>query len=236
MQGGVIEWGFGDWTFPISFGTNYSQATRNASWAELENTYLQFFPIRNFYYFGHGSPNSIGGDENATSNGVAISSKILPGSTAHLTSQWVHDNVTYNKYRGGQFYRFVWLDGCSTAAPGGNWPWAWGVPAATEPLSYYQSTTSNPSGERPSVFVGWDVETGGGPGWGTVNTWWQFRADWMSEWSGSEVEPLVYAFEDGNSDASWISSGQLSHLKEFGYNGMQFFDYTKNSDWSAASK
>jgi hypothetical protein len=58
----------------------------------------------------------------------------------------------------------------------------------------------------------------------------------MSEWSGSEVEPLVYAFEDGNSDSSWISSGQLSHLKEFGYNGMQFFDYTKNSDWAAPSK
>jgi hypothetical protein len=200
----------------------------------LENVYLQFFPIRNFYYFGHGAPNSIGGDQNVTSNGVIIASTILPGSTAYLTSQWVHDNVTYNKYRGQQFYRFIWLDGCSTAA--GNWPWAWGVPAQTEPLSWYTSAATNPSGERPSAFCGWDEEIGGGPGWGTVNTWWQFRADWMSEWSGSEVESLVYAFQDGNSDSSWVSSGQLSHLKEFGYNGMQFFDYTSGGDWQWPSK
>jgi hypothetical protein len=58
----------------------------------------------------------------------------------------------------------------------------------------------------------------------------------MAEWSGSEVEPLIYAFQDGNSDSSWISSGQLTHLKVDGYNGMQFFDFTGSGDWSWPSK
>ena len=176
------------------FGRVYSQSDRDSSWQTLEQNYLQFWPIRNFYYYGHGSANSIGGDQNTVDSSNYVTGAItLPGSHAYLTSQWVHDNVTFNKWRGMMPYRFVFLDGCNTAT--GNWAWSWNIPNQIEPLSYYQSA-SNASGARPSAFVGWNVEVGGS-GWGTIQGFWSFREFWMASWTGSYGQQLTDALGDG---------------------------------------
>ena len=159
MEGGPIEWSIGTWDYPIKFGRVYAQTIRDASWQTLEQNYLQRWAIRNFYYYGHGSPNSIGGDENTVDGSNYITGSInLPGGHAYLTSQWVHDNVTFNKSYGAIPFRFVFLDGCDTA--GGNWPWAWGIPNQVETLDYYRNA-ANATGARPLAFCGWDVEVGG---------------------------------------------------------------------------
>jgi hypothetical protein len=228
IAGGPTEWNVPATTIPIEFGTNYSQTARNSSWATLVS-YLYDPDFRNLYYFGHGNANSIGGDINVLSvSNTIIGSKALPGSTAYLTSQYVHDTVTFNRYSGARPYRFVFLDGCCTA--NGTWPWAFGVPTNSEPLSYYTSS-ANRRHTRPSAFVGWNVEIGG-PGWGTIVNWWAFREDWMAEWAGTYEEYLTWSFQDANTDSGWISPGQLSsNLVIDGYGEMEYFDYNYGGDW-----
>jgi hypothetical protein len=138
--------------------------------------------------------------------------------------------VTKNKYYGPMPFRFVFLDGCDTAA--GNWPAAWGVPGQVEPLSYYQSS-SNTTGARPSAFAGWDVEIGGNKAWGNVQTFWQFRQFWMSNWSVEVTtgETLQQAFQDALTGSSWVDEAHFQHLKLFGYEDMTFYGYNHEGDW-----
>jgi hypothetical protein len=228
MEGGPIEWNIGTWDYPIKFGGVYSQADRNASWQTLEENYLQRWTVRNFYYFGHGSANSIGGDINKLGSSNNVTGSInLPGGHAFLTSQWVHDSVTFNKSYGAIPFRFVFLDGCSTAA--GNWPWAWDVPKQTETIDYYKSA-ANKTGHRPNAFVGWDVEMGG-PGWGTIDKFWEFRTDWMAEWAGTFQEQLNDAFDTANLVSHWVDAGHYSHLKKYGYTTMMFQEYNYSGNW-----
>ncbi len=232
MEGGPSLYSITPWDYPIKFGRTYTQTNRNQSWETLRWGLLRLFPIRNFYYYGHGSPNTIGGDQNTVDGSNNITGSInLPGSTAYLTSQWVHDNITYNKYVGAQPYRFVWLDGCNTAT--GNWPQAWGIPKQAEPLSYYQST-NNTTGARPSAFVGWNVEVGG-KDWGTVDKFWLFRQYWMGNWSvqdGYYDDNLDDVFEQARDGSNWVLYGQLwSHLEIYGYQTMQFTEYEYKDEW-----
>jgi hypothetical protein len=172
MEGGPSSQQIAFWDYPIKFGRTYSQADRDSSWQTLKTRYLQSWAVRNFYYFGHGSANSVGGDMNTVDSSNNITgSQNLHNSQAILTSQWVKDNVTHNWLYGAFPFRFVFLDGCNTAT--GGWPQAWGVPKQVEPFSYYQST-NNTTGGRPSAFVGWDVTIGGNKGWGTIQNFWLF--------------------------------------------------------------
>lgn len=115
MEGGTALYDFAFWDYPIKFGTTYLQTDRDASWQSLGSNYLQRWNIRNFYYFGHGAPDSIGGDINTVDSSNNITgAKNLPGSKAYLTSKWVHDNVTFNNWWGTILFRFVFLDGCDT--------------------------------------------------------------------------------------------------------------------------
>jgi hypothetical protein len=132
MGGGPSLWGIGFLDIPLKYGRTYAQTNRDASWDNLRS-WLESWNNRNLYYFGHGAPNNIGGDENITDISNNITAGItLPNSHALLTSQWVASNVTKNKNYGPMPFRFVFLDGCDTAA--GNWPAAWGVPNQVEPL------------------------------------------------------------------------------------------------------
>jgi hypothetical protein len=67
MEGGPTLYSLAAWDDPLKFGRTYSQADRNASWHGGTNvvgltSYLNVWSVRNFYYFGHGAPNGIGGD------------------------------------------------------------------------------------------------------------------------------------------------------------------------------
>jgi hypothetical protein len=229
IAGGPIEWNVPATEFPLKFGRTYSQADRDSSWINL-TSWLYDPNSRNFYYFGHGAANSIGGDISVLDSSNNITgAKDLPNSKAHLSSQYVHDTVTFNRYSGARPYRFVFLDGCDTA--NANWPWAFGVPKQDEPLSYYNSS-ANTRHTRPSVFLGWDVTIGGKKDWGTVDKFWAFRTDWMENWAGIFQEPLDQSLSDANFiDSNWVDAGHFSHLKEYGYKTMGFFDYNYGGDW-----
>jgi hypothetical protein len=230
MGGGPALWSIGFLDIPLKYGRTYDQTNRDASWDNLRS-WLESWNNRNLYYFGHGAPNLIGGDINTVDSSNNITGSInYPGSNAKLTGQWVASNVTKNKYYGPMPFRFVFLDGCDTAA--GNWPAAWGVPNQLESLSYYQSA-SNTTGARPSAFVGWDVEIGGSKDWGTVDKFWQFRQFWMGNWSVEVTtgETLKQAFDDALTGSSWVDSGHYSHMKIFGYQDMTFYQYNHAGDW-----
>lgn len=226
MPGGPAEWSIPVADFPVNFGTNYTQTQRNQSWTNLMSA-LEQPQYRNLYYYGHGAPDTIGGDEVTFVDNVPYGLTV-PGSGALLTSEWVKDNVTYSA--SGQIrYRFVFLDGCNTA--NGGWPAAWGVPRQGEGLDYYTSTNTNPDHVRPSAFVGWNVSPGG-PNWGTVDKAIGYRAYWMSTWAGSEQETLLQSFQDANSDINWVSQGQIiGNLVVDGYQGLQFRQYEYGGDW-----
>ncbi len=219
--------------FPIAFGTNvYSQTDRNTSWLNLKSALYQ--PgYRNFYYFGHGNANSIGCDLHTydSSNNVT-GGAILPGSKAYLTSQWVHDNVTFNEYGGVHRYRFVFLDGCRTA--NGDWPDAFGIGKNGYTTTSWYKSSSNTQHIRPCAFVGWN-QTVGGRGWGTVQGQWTFISDWMGNWAngGPYVAGLQNALQSGNSAAGWIDPGKFNGANVvYGYQEMLMEDYNHKGDWS----
>ncbi len=230
MEGGPVLWSLGFIPISLKFGSVYSQTNRDASWDSLRS-WLQSWNNRNFYYFGHGWSSGFGGDINTLDSTNNITgSKSLPGSHAFLASQWVHDNVTFNKMWGPMPFRFALLDGCSTAV--GNLPSAWGVPNQVEPLSYYGSA-SNATGARPCAFVGWDVTIGGNKGWGTVQNFWLFRQYWMGNWSVEVTtgETLKQAFDDALAASNWVDNGHYSHMKIFGYQDITFYGYNHEGDW-----
>ena len=219
-------------TFPIKFGTNYTQIERNNSWIDLRAT-LYDSHYRNFYYTGHGNGSSIGCDAHTyDTNGVVAGGTSYFASKANLTSQSVSNEITFNRYSGSRPYRFVWLDGCSTST--GNWPGAWGVDKAPHDHGYYTNSISNPSHRRPNAFVGWN-QTVGGPGWGTTLTASNFRSEWMVKWSYNwQTEGLWQAFQDARQSANWPpgGDGQLwGALQVYGYTNLLFNYYNQKNDW-----
>jgi hypothetical protein len=232
--GPEVPWNIPATTYPLKYGTNYAQADRDSSWDGLRQL-LANSQYRNFYYNGHGSMDSIGGDITGGSfpNTYAIK---LPNSRAELKSADVRDNVTFHNTLGVCFYRFVWLDGCATEF--GNWPDTWGIGKRTNDLAYY-SSPANTYHMRPSAFVGWH-ETIGGNGWGTANGYIGFRSSWMGNWSvnnGNNQDGLsdIFTYTANYSPNNWPpgKSTQLwGSLRVYGYRNIKFNEYNRKGDWS----
>lgn len=129
-------------------------------------------------------------------------------------------------------FRFVFLDGCDTAATNSTWPKAWGIPAQVEPLSFFQSS-ANTTGARPCAFVGWDTRVGGSRDWGIIDKFWLFRQYWMGNWSVevTQGETLRQAFNDALTGSKWVDNGHYSHMQIFGYQDMTFYGYNHAGDW-----
>ncbi|HWD94388.1 MAG TPA: hypothetical protein VG938_18800 [Verrucomicrobiae bacterium] len=219
--------------FPMAYGTNlYTQVDRDADWATLKSV-LQHPDYRNFYYFGHGNPASIGGDYTMyDANGVGTNGANAPNTKAYLTSHITKSEITFNKNTGTHYYRLVFLDGCSTAA--GSWPDAFGVNSGTNSYGYYTNNVSNPSHKRPSAFVGWMAPVGGA-GWGTVQTDFLWKSQWAEEWSyNSNTETLVQALSDAANDSTWPPGQQSqlwSILRVYGYQDLRMNQYNQKTDW-----
>lgn len=216
---------------PLKCGTNnYTQTDRDNSWAVLK-AYMFSPETRNLYYYGHGSGTGIGADYHTTNeNGRVTGGRSLRPTKAYLTSKTVRDQITQNKRSGVRPYRFVWLDGCSTA--NGDWPGAFGVNKATNGLSYYTSATTNPSRRRPSAFVGW-IEKIGGEGWGTVQDFWHCRTEWMFDWQQNWTHrTLVQALENGRNNSNWVPPGQFEeNIRVYGYTALKMNEYNQKNDW-----
>jgi hypothetical protein len=219
--------------FPLAFGTNsYTQQQRNNSWDGFK-AYLFTPSYRNLYYYGHGGPDTIGCDIHTfDTNGSVIGSRQLPGSTAFLSSQTVSNQLTFNRYAGARPYRFVWLDGCSTA--NGNWPGTFGVDKVPYDIDHYTNSLTNPKRARPSAFVGWNQEVGG-PGWGNVRDAFNFRGMWMEDWSYySQTEGLWFAYDDACDDSAWppgVQNQLWGALCVYGYEYLLLNGYNQKTDW-----
>jgi hypothetical protein len=224
VQGGPILKGDPAWQAPIKFGTNvYSQADRELSWYNLR-TWLQSPWVRNWYYFGHGGGNTIGADRHTLdTNGLVTGSAWARKGSLSCLHSWQMATAT-RAFR----YRFVFLDGCSTAT--GDWPNAFNISQTNHDLSFYQN---DPKHRRPSAFVGWNKDIGG-KGWGTVQTFFDFRSDWMGWWAngGQYYTGLQAALQQANVDSRWIDAGTLnSSMCVYGYTVMQIEDYNHKGDW-----
>lgn len=235
LVGGPALWNIPVIPQPLKYGTNvYTQAQRNASWADLK-AWMYDPRQRNFYYYGHGSANSIGGDAHTFDGSNFVTGGMsFPGSKAMLTSATVRNEITFNRYAGSRPYRFAFLDGCNTA--NGDWPDAFGVGKGTNALAWYTGT-NNTRRVRPSAFVGWNV-TVGGKGWGTVDKFWQFRGFWMGNWSVNKNDTdkgrLGEALRLAQSGAIWPPQGlpQLNGaLRVHGYQNLRFDEYNHRNDW-----
>jgi len=218
---------------PTAYGTNgYTQADRDGDWFTVK-TILQRPECRNYYYYGHGNSNIIGGDLDAYgTNGAVTGCQNLPHSNAHLTASTVKSEITHNLSIGVHQYRFVWLDGCNTAL--GGWPDAFGVGKRTNDLSYYRNITNNPSHFRSSAFVGWATKPGG-DGWGNVRDYFNYRNEWSMHWSYYwQTKSLVQALTDAISTSNWPPGrgGQLwDGLRAYGYNILRMNEYNQKADW-----
>jgi hypothetical protein len=207
---------------PLAFGTNYVQTNRNSSYSYLKGI-LYNAQNRNFFYFGHGGFNGIGCDYHQISNNITVGGILTKGSKACITSQWVKENVTFNRYGGSRPYRFVFLDGCNTA--NGDWPSAFGIEQTEHPTIGWYSSTNNTKHVRPSAFVGWSSVVGASDGWGSAESAWRFYTYFFSNWSVNYNSTLTEAINLSMSVASWPPADKRQYLKKFGYTGMKFTDF-----------
>lgn len=233
LSGGPTYRGVPASVFPVKFGTNiYTQQQRNDSYAELKARL--FTPQnRNFYYYGHASGDYLGCDIHTfDTNGLISGGKFLLGSKAYLYSRSVSNELTFNRYSGSRPYRFVWLDGCSSA--NGNWPGAFGVNKGTNDYSYYTNSVTNPKHRRPSAFVGWN-QVVGGQGWGSAQAFFNYRTEWMQDWYYYwQSRTLVDALANASGSANWPpgGAGQLwGAMRVYGYTVLRMDEFNHKNDW-----
>jgi hypothetical protein len=211
--------------YPIRFGTNvYSQADRDYSWTNFL-AWIGDLHVRNLYYQGHGGANELGADRHELdTNGLVTGSALASYySKAQVFSWQVGLKTRYNRYR------FVFLDGCSTAA--GSWPAAFNISQTTHSLDFYQNHPKHP---RPSVFVGWAKDIGG-KDYGNVYNRITFQGDWMSVWADYLLydDSIREALVQANLDSGWLGADKFNEdIRCYGYQNMHIQDYNKKGDWS----
>lgn len=177
-------------------------------WAQM-GTDLTDLTVRNLYYFGHGSNDSFG-----------LADRQYQISVADLNG-WLHN--AFNPLQGlnRHPYRFVFLDGCSSAK--GNLSPAFGIPKGRVALGEF--TTKR--GLRPRAFMGWDKDML--IGWGAVNQGHLgFVERFFDKWA-HHVEPeglpcslnLAKDLASKN-DVGEVSWSDVSHLVVHGYDGLFF--------------
>ncbi len=227
---------------------------RNASWDNLKDHLLQ--PLfRNFYYWGHGSGFFIGGDWDRLTNGPnglrPAGSEYDPNvyqdgtntviSRAFLASGWCY-LLSAISGEDPHPYRFVFLDGCSTA--NGDWPSPFGIAAETNSYEYYTNAVRFPY-VRPSAFVGWNVDTyytsplgtsytdPDGNQWGDYQKYANFRSQWMALWSfDSHYPTLAGALEGARQTSGWIPSATFDRtIRIYGFRELEFNQFNQRGDW-----
>ena len=227
MRGAPSLWNYPNSAIPLAFGTNHTQAERDFSYHGTLMAQMYRPQTRNFFYSGHGNATSIGCDMHTyDSNGVANGGKLSGrNSKSYVTSQWVRDTITFNKYGGARPYRFVFLSGCNTA--NGDWPDAFGIGKEEHADASWYSSTNNVNHLRPSAFLGWTA-TVGGQGWGSAQAHWMFNKFLFANWAISANVHLNDAIDSAMTGASWPPNDKRQFLKKFGYTSMKFTELNTN--------
>lgn len=136
---------------------------------------------RDFIWNGHGGPAIIGSGTLATC--------ITKGMVASLLTNTASNPLTGTKGTNGHPYRFVLLNGCSTA--NGNWPLEFAIPKQQH-MKVTDFTQKR--GVRPRAFLGWNQDKQSGwlrtgdmeqnfqwwndSFWTSWNTWDTAKGDW----------------------------------------------------------
>jgi hypothetical protein len=145
----------------LQFLPSTTQPQRDTSWAILATALddASLYRSRNLWYLGHGFGNAIGGDldPNFPNSGGTIPGALPESSAFRLSGQIdaVLGNRRFNQPMSHP-YRFVFMDGCSTAT--GEWPAVFGIPVTAKGQSYYVAPLSGTFIARPNAFVGWSAD------------------------------------------------------------------------------
>jgi hypothetical protein len=195
QAGGVLP------TAGRNFGEAYVVGISNiTNWAAVFQSLTN--KARNFYWFGHGTPNTIEDGQRSLSSSVVAT---FLNNTAPAT----------NNTR----YRFVWLDGCATA--GGSWPAAFAL-GNRENVSLDSYTT------RPGAFAGYTQSVYGFGGHTSVTQPACFyRSQFAFFWQFQNVG-VKRAFDDA---ASTSSFSEAQHLKLFGYWNLRWKQFNSKEEW-----
>lgn len=219
-------WLVGDTAYqlPLKLGTNvYTQAEREASWATFRNA-IGDLRVRNLYYNGHGGPTLLGCDYHELDSNGEITAGLFSyaGSRSVLESWQIAKKTKYNRFR------FVFLDGCSTAA--GDLPNAFNISKQTNAVSFYENHPKHP---RPAAFVGWNQDVGEGEGWGFQDDQIEFQSAWMGSWANDSDHPgILTALSRANNFSQWLTQAKLGEaLRVYGYQQMTIRDYNRKGDW-----
>ena len=223
IRGGPLLVGDISYQIPIKFGTNvYTQAEREQSWANFL-AWIGDLRVKNLYYSGHGGATSLGCDFHiiATNGNISGGTFTYSGSKSTLENWQIAKKTKYNRFR------FVFLDGCSTAA--GDLPNAFNISKQTNTISFYENHPKHP---RPAVFVGWSEDVGGA-GWGFEHDYIEFQSAWMGRWANTApLASILDSLDFANNISGWVSQAKLwGALKVYGYQQMTIRDYNRKGDW-----
>jgi hypothetical protein len=176
-------------------------------WGQM-GTDLKDLSVRNLYYFGHGSANCIGSADRQHQISVAD------------LNDWLHN--AFNPLQGlnRHPYRFVFLDGCSTA--NGDLSPAFGIPKGKIALNEFV----NKRGLRPRAFMGWDKDMLIGLGavdQGHLGFVERFFSKWAHFEDPSQPRLLKDAVDQASkNDAGQVLWSEVHHLVVHGYDGLFF--------------
>ena len=159
-------------TIPGNPGHLAYQSDCDALLANLANTSIFGELTKNFYYFGHASPNNLGTMDYLFFNTKDVADRL----ENHDFTYYGPGRHTPGKHRFGQAYRLVFLDGCATAMDA-DWAHAFGV--------YDRITTKQLANwpEQVQAFVGWDnlkKAPGSGNNFNMANCYSVFWSAWQS--------------------------------------------------------
>ncbi|MBA4149503.1 MAG: hypothetical protein H0X66_15425 [Verrucomicrobia bacterium] len=207
--GGVLPTTNRNWGEPFVIQTGPTATNTPSDWTTLLFSGLTNREVRNFYYSGHGSPDSIGDEHGGLSSAlVSLFLNNNKGST----------NANHTRYR------FVWLDGCQTA--NGTWPRAFGLGMREDvPLESYTT--------RPGAFCGSDrniyAYTIGPSGFPSIKqSASYYRSNFAFHWRFNTVPGLRKALERARLDAGY---NEGLFIKVYGYWGLGWSQYNTKPEW-----
>lgn len=165
--------------------------------------------VRNFYFDGHGDPDSFGRGYDANGNARWFTTSLISGA---LGNSQASTNATR--------YRWVWIDSCSTAL--GGWPAAFGLGSRTNvALTEYTS--------RPGAFCGWDQDVYGFDHFQprikieAVN----YRSYFLLYWNAFEYG-LKTSLDFAGDDSGFTDA---SHMRVYGYWGLHWYEFNTKGEW-----
>jgi hypothetical protein len=181
-------------SFRINFGDDIPRDTRKAQWTSLRQA-IYHPESRNFFYFGHGSPERIGRSANTD--------LMIPASEIAANLHTIPAGQT-NQHG----FRFVMLFGCETT--GGILPEAFGVVHRENvDAAYYANAALT-----PAAFVGWSHEKAAGVLSSTVLDNAFYLQHFLLEWAnGYGVKEALDRAKENYPDVPFINR---SKLKVFG--------------------